>query len=187
MKTEKAYFEEAITLETYMNQMEKHQDNTMRIYEQFEVPQDDGFIELLREKKLDVLVITEDWCGDAMLNNPILARIAEAAQFNVRAVYRDEHPELINRYLTNGGRSIPIYLFLDDTGNVLLKWGPRADKLQTYVLDMKATLPSKEAPDFAEKQQVLIQGLTEEYVTKQEHWLTVYEDLRAKLLPVLQQ
>lgn len=187
MKTEKAYFDEAISLEAYMNQMEKHQDNSMRIYTQFEVPQDDGFMELLREKKPNVLIITEDWCGDAMLNNPILARIAEAAQLNVRAVYRDENLELMDRYLTNGGRSIPIYLFLDDAGKVMLRWGPRAEKLQTYVLDMKATLPAKDAPDFAEKQQVLIQGLTEEYVTKQEHWLTVYEDLRAKLLPVLQQ
>ena len=38
------------------------------------VPQDDEFIELLKEKKPNILVITEDWCGDAMMNNPILAK-----------------------------------------------------------------------------------------------------------------
>ena len=43
------------------------------------VQQDDEFIELLKEKKPNILVITEDWCGDAMMNNPILRKIAEAA------------------------------------------------------------------------------------------------------------
>ena len=80
MKTEKQYFDEAISLEQYMNKMEKHKEESFRIYEQFEVPADDEFIELLKVKKPNILVITEDWCGDAMMNNPVLRRIAEAAE-----------------------------------------------------------------------------------------------------------
>ena len=126
MKTEKQYFNEAISLEQYMDKMEKHKEESFRIYEQFEVPEDDEFIELLKEKKPNILVITEDWCGDAMMNNPVLRRIAEAADLDVRAVYRDTDTDLIDRHLTNGGRSIPVYLFLDENGEVEAKWGPRA-------------------------------------------------------------
>ena len=75
-------------------------------------PEDDEFIELLKDKETEILVITEDWCGDAMMNNPVLRKIAEAAGLDVRAVYRDADTDLIDRHLTNGGRSIPVYLLL---------------------------------------------------------------------------
>ena len=75
MKTEKQYFDEAISLTQYMDKMERHKENSFQIYEQFEVPQDDEFIELLKEKKPNILVITEDWCGDAMMNNPVFEEL----------------------------------------------------------------------------------------------------------------
>ncbi|MFD1927756.1 thioredoxin family protein [Sporosarcina siberiensis] len=107
MKTEKHYFDEAISIAEYMGNMNTHKESSKRIYEMFEVPKDDEFIELLTEKKPEILVITEDWCGDAMLNNPILRKIGEAAKLDIRVVYRDEDTDLIDKYLTNGGRSIP--------------------------------------------------------------------------------
>lgn len=186
MKTEKQFFNEAISLRQYMDNMEKHKEHSFRIYEQFEVPQDDEFIALLKEKKPNVLVITEDWCGDAMMNNPVFRRIAEAAVLDVRAVYRDTEPDLIDRYLTNGGRAIPIYLLLDDNGEVVAKWGPRAATIQDYVMELRKDLPSADAVDYKEKQQAFIEQLTAEYTSKPEHWLTVYEDIRKTLLPILQ-
>lgn len=186
MKTEKQFFDEAISLAQYMDKMEKHKEHSFRIYEQFEVPQDDEFIALLKEKKPRVLVITEDWCGDAMMNNPVFRKIAEAAELDVRAVYRDADTELIDRHLTNGGRSIPVYLVLDDNGEVEAKWGPRAATIQDYVMELRRDLPSADAADYKEKQQAFIEQLTAEYTSKPEHWLTVYEDIRKTLLPILQ-
>ncbi|MHC8515618.1 thioredoxin family protein [Sporosarcina sp. ITBMC105] len=187
MKTEQQYFEEAITLTAYMDQMEKHKENSFDVYEKFDVPKDDEFIGLLKEKSPRILVITEDWCGDAMMNNAILRKIAEAALLDVRVVYRDADTDLIDRYLTNGGRSIPIYLLLDDEGNVLAKWGPRAASIQEDVLARKSQLPDKDAPDFEEQQQAFIEQLMKEYTTQHELWLTVYEDIRKTFMPVLQQ
>ena len=186
MKTEQQYFEEAVSIQTYMDKMKTQKENSFLIYNEFEVPQDDEFIELLKEKHPHVLVITEDWCGDAMLNNPILRKILEAANIDVRAVLRDENVELIDRYLTNGGRSIPMYLLLDDTGEVIEKWGPRAPILQKYVMDGRAELPVKDAPDFEEKQKAFYSKLMSEYTSKPENWLAVYADIRSTWLPVLQ-
>lgn len=186
MKTEKQYFDEAISLADYMDKMETHKENSFRIYEQFEVPKDDEFIELLKEKKPEILIITEDWCGDAMMNNPILRRIAEAAGLDVRTVYRDEDTDLIDKHLTNGGRSIPIYLLFGEDGEVEATWGPRAAQLQDYVMGLRKTLPPTDAPEFQDKQKELFAGITAEYISKPEHWLTVYEDIRSTFLPVLQ-
>ena len=49
-----------------------------------------------------VLVITEDWCGDAMMNLPILKHISEALNLEVRVFHRDDDTKLIDQYLTNG-------------------------------------------------------------------------------------
>ncbi len=186
MKTEKQFFDEAISLTQYMDKMESHKENSFRIYEQFEVPQDDEFIELLKAKKPNVLIITEDWCGDAMMNNPILRRVAEAADLDVRAAYRDIDTELIDRHLTNGGRAIPIYLFLDEKGDVMAKWGPRAASIQEYVMELRKELPAPDSTEYKEKQKAFIERITAEYTSKPEHWLTVYEDIRNTLLPLLQ-
>ncbi|WP_192599741.1 thioredoxin family protein [Sporosarcina limicola] len=186
MKTEKHYFDEAISLSAYMDTMETHKENSFRIYEQFEVPQDDEFIELLKVKKLNILVITEDWCGDAMMNNPILRRIAEAADLDVRTVYRDNDTDLIDKHLTNGGRSIPVYLLLDENGEVEAKWGPRAATIQEYVMGLRKDLPPADAPEFKEKQQLFMERIMAEYTSKPELWLTVYEDIRKTFLPVVQ-
>lgn len=185
LKTEQQYFEEGVSLSRYMENMKEHKDNSFSIYDAFDVPQQDEFIELLKEKQPRVLVITEDWCGDAMLNNPILRRIAEAASIDVRTVLRDENVELIDRYLTNGGRSIPIFILLDGYGNVLDKWGPRAPKLQQYVMDGRAQLPEKDAADFEEKQKVFYAKLMDEFTSNPDNWQAVYEDIRKTWLPVL--
>ena len=71
-----------------------------------------------------------------------MRKIAEAADLEVRAVYRDENLELMDQYLTNGGRSIPVYLLLNKKGEVISKWGPRAEKVQQYVLKVEK-IPSK--------------------------------------------
>ena len=186
MKTEKQYFDEAISLKSYMDKMKKHKENSIRIYDQFECPKDDEFIEILKKVRPEILVITEDWCGDAMMNNPILRKIAEAANLDVRAVYRDGDTDLIDRHLTNGGRSIPMYLLLGSDGEVVSKWGPRAAQLQEYVIGLRESLPAADAPEFKKKQQEFIDRITAEYTSKPEHWLAVYEDIRKTLLPVLQ-
>lgn len=186
MKNELQYYEEAISLDKYMERMKSHKENSAHIYNQFHVPQDDEFITLLKEKTPRILGITEDWCGDAMINNPILQRIAEAANIEVRMVYRDETLDLMDRYLTNGGRSIPVYLLLNQDGKVISKWGPRAPKLQEYVMDLRTNLPSSEDPTFKEKQREFIEKLTAEYVSTPEYWLWVYEDIRKEFTAALQ-
>lgn len=72
-----------------------------------------------------VLVITEPWCGDSLAILPGILRLFEEVGTEVRIVRRDEHPELIDQYLTNGGRAIPIAVIMDETFTERFHWGPR--------------------------------------------------------------
>ncbi|WP_313893524.1 thioredoxin family protein [Psychrobacillus sp.] len=186
MTNEQRYFDNAKSLKQYMDDMTTKKEETFSIYEQFEVPVDDGFIDILTEKSPSILVITEDWCGDAMMNNAILRKITEAAEIEVRAVYRDEDVTLIDQYLTNGGRAIPIYLLLNKDGEVISKWGPRAEKVQQYVIDNRAKFPSKEDPTFEEVQKAFYEQMTKEFNDNKDFHLAVYESIRNTWLPALQ-
>lgn len=91
---------------------------------------------------LRLLVLAEDWCGDASNTVPVLARLAdEVPGIELRILRRDEHPEVMDRYLTNGARSIPIVVVLDAAYRELGHWGPRPSVLQQWVMDHKATMP----------------------------------------------
>jgi hypothetical protein len=61
-----------------------------------------------------LLTIAEDWCGDASNTVPVVVRFVEAASnLDLRILKRDENPELMDSYLTDGSRSIPVVIVLD--------------------------------------------------------------------------
>ena len=92
-----------------------------------------------------LLVIAEDWCGDATNTVPILAKLSDMAPaLELRVVERDENPELMDQYLTNGTRSIPIVIALDERFQEVGHWGPRPSQLQAWVMANRAGTPKAE-------------------------------------------
>lgn len=66
-------------------------------------------------RPLNVLVLAEDWCGDVIQNLPTLGRLAtESGKLNLRVFPRDQHPDLMDQFLNNGFRSIPVFAFFDE-------------------------------------------------------------------------
>jgi len=94
-----------------------------------------------------LLVLAEDWCGDASNTVPVLARFAEdLPNFELRIIKRDESPEVMDRFLTHGTRSIPMAIILDEAFEPAGAWGPRPAELQEFVVGEKAKgeRPAKE-------------------------------------------
>ena len=84
------------------------------------------------------LLITESWCGDAAQTLPVLNKIAEASEnIELRVVLRDEHPELMDHFLTNGTRSIPKLIILTPELEVMATWGSRSAAATKLVTDYK--------------------------------------------------
>lgn len=73
------------------------------------------------------LIITEAWCGDGAQSIPYLAKLAELnPKIKLRIIMRDEYPEIMDAYLTNGARSIPkLVAFSEDLKVELFTWGPK--------------------------------------------------------------
>jgi hypothetical protein len=86
------------------------------------------------------LVLTETWCGDAAPVLPIMEAFASSsASLELRICLRDEHPELMDRFLTNNARSIPKLLMIRPSDNrVVASWGPRPRDAARMVEEYRA-------------------------------------------------
>ncbi len=92
------------------------------------------------------MVITESWCGDSAQNLPIITKAASLNEkINICIVLRDENLEIMDRYLTNGSRSIPKLVVFDKDSNELFQWGPRPVEAQNIYMKFKESGMEKSA------------------------------------------
>lgn len=136
---------QAIPYEEFVETAEKNQALWKGMYRTARIP-DWAFEKACRlGRGVKLLAIVEDWCGDASNSVPVLARLGHEAEcLDLKVIRRDEHPEIMDRYLTNGTRSIPIVIALDQEFRELGHWGPRPAEIQRWVMAHKATIPPAE-------------------------------------------
>lgn len=137
-------WDQALSYQRFVQESEQHRGLWEGIYRLMRVPEW-AFQAVPPGTLRRLLVIAEDWCGDASSTIPILARFADAVPgMELRILRRDEYPELMDRYLTNGSRSIPIVIVLDEAFRELGHWGPRPAELQAWVLANRPHVPKAE-------------------------------------------
>jgi len=119
-------FDRALTMEEYLPLLGDKKPLHDLHYKKAQIEQDFS-VELL---PLRLLIITEPWCGDSTAILPVLMKIAETQQMEMRVLLRDENPKLIDLFLTRGGRAIPVILILNENGDLLGRFGPRPKKAQ---------------------------------------------------------
>lgn len=85
------------------------------------------------------VLVLESWCGDGAQNGPVIAKVAELnPNIDLKVVLRDENPEFMDKYLTNGSRSVPKLICYDAKTKLELGvWGPRSKGIQDWVIQYK--------------------------------------------------
>jgi len=124
----------AVTWDEYYAGVEKHAELWKHHWEHAEVD------DLTRARLLDlpgprrVLVLTEDWCGDAVRSVPVIVKAcSDAPNVEVRLMDITNRPELIERHLSKTAKAIPVAIVADGDGNDLGWWGPRPAPLQAML------------------------------------------------------
>jgi hypothetical protein len=99
------------------------------------------------------LMITEAWCGDGSQCIPYLAKLADLNPLiQLRIIMRDENPEIMDAYLTNGARSIPkLIAFSKDLNSELFTWGPKPEYLLNRHREYKLDSQGKEYKEFLDE------------------------------------
>jgi thiol-disulfide isomerase/thioredoxin len=136
---------EALTTYTGLNnQRMKRLDKTLKF-----LPEYQEFLSAF-DKEVYFMIITESWCGDAAQTMPMVNKVAEAAGIDFKVVLRDEHPLLMDYFLTNGARSIAKLILIDKNTHLpITTWGPRPTQATALVAAEKAAKGIL-APEFKE-------------------------------------
>ncbi|MDQ6832760.1 MAG: thioredoxin family protein [Chloroflexota bacterium] len=146
-------FATGMTMNEYQAQMSQNQ-------EQFDAniaaapitPEDVARFTALPEP-LNVLVVTEDWCGDSLAHLPVLFRLARESgdRLTVRVFKRDEHKELAAQFPMPTGRvAIPIIVFFDqgmhELGKVLERPQLGHTEMAAFMAEFFASHPDLGTP-----------------------------------------
>lgn len=101
------------------------------------------------------LVLTESWCGDASPALPVMHKVALLNPgITLKIVLRDDNLPLMDKFLTNGGKSIPKLIVIDNSDHRIIgTWGPRSKNATKLVEDHKA-LHGTILPEFKEELQL---------------------------------
>ncbi|HLC41142.1 MAG TPA: thioredoxin family protein [Methylomirabilota bacterium] len=120
----KERFQKGMTFQQYLDQMTTNKERFLQLLQEIKIRPEDR--EALKRfgKPLKVLVITEDWCGDALQNVPVMAKLVDGLpNVEMRVFLRDQNPDLMDQYLNQGiYRSIPVFAFFDENMNELSRF-----------------------------------------------------------------
>ena len=150
-------FEEGFTYADYMAQINVNKDRMDGYYENFKVTaENEASLKALASDPngpTKMLVLGEDWCGDVVRGLPVLARMAEAAGWNMRVFPRDQHHDIMNEFLKNGQwMSIPTAVFYTSDHRYIMHWIERpevADQEQREIEEaIRAENPDITAQEF---------------------------------------
>ncbi|WP_054957405.1 thioredoxin family protein [Paenibacillus dakarensis] len=170
-----------ISPKQFMDGMEKNREEFQANYEQFEWNnnEDREFFESLQFRDdLRVLILAADWCGDVVRNVPVVFRALETAGMETEVFVMEQHLDLMDQFLTIGGRSVPVVIFADTGGYVLGQWGPRPAHVQKYMIEFKKENSDREAPDYQEKLALVRQDIIQAYGKGNESGAVVISELR---------
>jgi len=119
---EKEWLERALSFQEYVDKAEMNVPTIKANYEDTQISEEDHkyFASLsskLEKGAIKVLALSEPWCGDCVENLPIVAKLASLYPcFDLLVFSRDDNLDIMDRYLTDGKRVIPVFVFFDEEG-----------------------------------------------------------------------
>src|SRR5687768_4295003 len=109
-------FTEGMIIKEFVRSMSKNREIFEENYQNVTLREHDTDLLRRLDRKLNVIVLAEDWCGDVLRYVPVFARMAEVAgTWDVRVFCRDENLDMADLWLKEGKfRAIPVIAFLDE-------------------------------------------------------------------------
>ena len=131
----KERFQQGMTFQQYLDQMKTNNERFLQYLREVKIrPEDRQALERFG-KPLKIMVITEDWCGDALQNFPVFAKLVDGLpNVEMRVFLRDQHPDLMDQYLNQEiYRSIPVFVFFDEKMNELARFIERPPSVTEFL------------------------------------------------------
>lgn len=109
-------FSTGLSYDAYKAQMTRNRDRLETNEAAVRLSDDDLAAFRRLNGPIHIAALVEDWCGDVIANLPVVGVLArESGTLDLRIFLRDQHPDLMRRWLNQGKyESIPVFAFFDD-------------------------------------------------------------------------
>ncbi len=134
-----------------------------------------------------ILVLTEDYCIDSVLNVPLIARLVEASPGSeLRLAKRNHHLDTASRFPGRGGVSrLPTVILLGQSGGILGFWSERSKKDHQWMADFSSRDPMPELKlDDGQPTPLLAEWMARRFAAQRiffqtESWKSVRDELHS--------
>jgi len=104
----------------------RHRERWQGIYDQIALTEAQRALLAGFTRRMHLLCVAGAWCGDCVLQGPILERIGQASPVvEVRFIDRDAHPDVQDAVVMNAGRRVPVVIFLSEDFQECGRYGER--------------------------------------------------------------
>ncbi|MDQ7859468.1 MAG: thioredoxin family protein [Armatimonadota bacterium] len=104
----------------------RHQERWQRIYDQVALTDAQRGLLASFTRRMHLLCVAGAWCGDCVLQGPVLQHLAEASPaVALRFVDRDAHAAVQDALMLNAGRRVPVVVFLSEDFQECGRYGDR--------------------------------------------------------------
>jgi thiol-disulfide isomerase/thioredoxin len=143
-------FLNGLTWPDYVAQMKVNRERITGLFEEMTLAPDDRqvFAQAVADYggQLYITAMGEDWCGDAVVILPLVARLAaEVPGVHLRIFVRSVNPDLEDAYADDGITSIPVLSFFDADWREVRRWVERSAPAHRRVDSWMAVHPGVEA------------------------------------------
>jgi thiol-disulfide isomerase/thioredoxin len=148
-------FATGLTFKDFVAQATVNKERFAEFYASGQLSADD--VEFFREASKAqggigrIMVIGEDWCPDVFRGLPVVQRIAEAANLELRVFPRDKNLDIMNEFLNKGQfMSIPVVVFYTKELKEICHWIERPEVANTDRTAIEGQV-KKEMPNASEQ------------------------------------
>jgi hypothetical protein len=167
--------------EQFIATMTKNKEQFQDYYNQFVWRNEDDrdyFASLNHRDDLHCFILAADWCGDVIRNVPVVLQALRDSGIPTEILIQEQHMEVMDEFLTLGGRAIPIVIFTDTGGFVLGHWGPRPKYIQEPMVQFKQDNLDRNAATYETNLQETRKQIIARYGTGTEYHQWIVDELR---------
>lgn len=134
-----AIYQSGKTWDQIVSESGHHGDRMVAIYDTLCLSESDFAFLRGISRDVHILGISESWCGDCIRQLPIMARMcAVNPHLQLRIIDRDNHLDVMERYLFNGAQAIPVFVFFNKNFIEVGNWKARPRPCQDIIARGKA-------------------------------------------------
>ena len=152
-----ARFAQGQTYEAWIASIERNKARFQENYDGTRIADDDAraFRELLAlpNGPARCLALGEDWCPDVFRGLPVMARIAEACDMELRVFFRDQHKDIMAEFLKHGEHeSIPTFVFYTRDHRYIGHWIERPALANEQMPELRKLQEPLRNPDLSQEE-----------------------------------